>query len=92
MNLHIDKEVFKSAVKVTSQRYGIPEIYIEKDYWVTYTLFHIFHSKIAADTVFKGGTALAKCHKLIPRFSEDIDLVVLRNKGESDNQLKKKLC
>ncbi len=91
MNLHIDKEVFKSAVKITSQRYGIPEIYIEKDYWVTYTLFQIFHSKIAADTVFKGGTALAKCHKLIPRFSEDIDLVVLRNEGESDNQLKKKL-
>ena len=39
----------------------------------------------------KGGTALSKCYKLIERFSEDIDMVVLRNKGENDSQLKKKI-
>jgi predicted nucleotidyltransferase component of viral defense system len=26
--------------------------------------------------IFKGGTSLSKCHKLINRFSEDIDLSV----------------
>ena len=54
-------------------------------------LYEIFHSDIADQAVFKGGTALSKCHKLIERFSEDIDLVVLRNKGETDNQLKTKI-
>ena len=46
---------------------------------------------MAGDAVFKGGTALSKCHKLIERFSEDVDMVILNNKGESGNQLKNKL-
>jgi predicted nucleotidyltransferase component of viral defense system len=46
---------------------------------------------IGEETIFKGGTALSKCYQLINRFSEDIDLVVLRREGENDNQLKKKL-
>ena len=51
----------------------------------------IFENKIGKETVFKGGTALSKCNSLIKRFSEDIDLVVLRNEKETGNQLKKKL-
>lgn len=39
----------------------------------------------------KGGTALSKCHKLIQRFSEDVDLVVINDKEESGNKLKNKL-
>ncbi|MDX9965003.1 nucleotidyl transferase AbiEii/AbiGii toxin family protein [Desulfobacter postgatei] len=91
MNLHQNKAFFKDAVIAASQRFGIPEIYIEKDYWVTLALKEIFHSDIANQIVFKGGTCLSKCHQLIQRFSEDIDLVVFRNKGENDNQLKKKI-
>ncbi len=67
------------------------DIYVEKDYWVTVALYEIFNSDIADQSVFKGGTALSKCHKLIERFSEDIDMVVLRNEGENDNRLKKKI-
>ncbi len=91
MKLHQNKELFQDAVLAASQRFGIPEIYVEKDYWVTLVLYEIFHSNIADQTVFKGGTSLSKCHKLIQRFSEDIDLVVLRNEGENDNQLKRKI-
>ena len=36
----------------------------------------------------KGGTALSKCFKLIERFSEDIDFVVLRNDKESGLQIR----
>ena len=64
---------------------------MEKDYWVTVALYEIFHSTLAQEYVFKGGTALSKCYKLIDRFSEDIDIVVLRREGESENQVKKKL-
>lgn len=91
MNLHQNKVFFKDAVIAASQRFGIPEIYVEKDYWVTLALKEIFHSDIANQIVFKGGTCLSKCHQLIQRFSEDIDLVVFRNEGENDNQLKKKI-
>ncbi len=79
------------AVKFTAEIMGIKAIYVEKDYWVTYALFTIFSHEIGKDTVFKGGTALSKCYNMIERFSEDIDLVVLRREGETDSKLKSKL-
>ena len=91
MNLHTNNQLFQDAVIATAQQLNIPEIYVEKDYWVTVALHTIFHSAVADDAVFKGGTALSKCHKLIERFSEDVDMVVLNNMGESGNQLKNKL-
>lgn len=91
MILHHNKELLQDAILATAEYLNLREIYIEKDYWVTVALYEIFHSDIANQSVFKGGTALSKCHKLIDRFSEDIDLVMLRNEGENDNQLKKKI-
>lgn len=91
MIIHEDLEVFQDAIKKTSEMYNIREIYVEKDYWVTLALKEIFSSDINKYCVFKGGTALSKCHKLINRFSEDIDIVVLRNGDESGGSLKKKL-
>lgn len=91
MKLHDDKRLFRQAVQATAQRLRIPEVYVEKDYWVTFALHAIFHSDIGRETVFKGGTALSKCFGLIERFSEDIDLVVLRNEGESNNRLTNKI-
>ena len=91
MKLHQDKKLFRQAVQFTSDQMQIPAIYIEKDYWVTYALFNIFNEEIGNDTVFKGGTALSKCYNIIERFSEDIDLVVLRREGESNNKLTTKI-
>ncbi len=91
MKLHTNKELFKDAVIATAQMKGIKEIFIEKDYWVSFTLKTIFENEIGKETVFKGGTALSKYNNLIERFSEDIDLVVLRNEKETANRLKKKL-
>jgi len=91
MNLHENSELFKDAIIATSQARNIPEIYIEKDYWVTLALSSIFNSKIGESAIFKGGTALAKCNRLIERFSEDIDIVLLNDGNTSANQLKSKL-
>lgn len=91
MKLHENKELFEQAVKVTAERMGILDIYIEKDYWVCYALKLIYESEIKDEAIFKGGTALSKCYKFIDRFSEDIDLVVLRREEETGNQLKNKL-
>lgn len=91
MNLHTNNELFTAAVSRTAQLMDIPPIYIEKDYWVTYALYTIFHHEIGKQAVFKGGTALSKCYGIIERFSEDIDLVVMRAPEESSNQLTNKI-
>lgn len=91
MQLHQDNTLFRQAIQATAQRMQIPEIYVEKDYWVTFALYTIFTGPLATDAVFKGGTALAKCFGIIERFSEDIDLVVLRKEDETDSKLKAKL-
>lgn len=91
MKLHENKELFKDAIIATSQLKGIAEIYIEKDYWVTFALHSIFTNEIGKSCIFKGGTALSKCNQLIERFSEDIDIVLLKQENESSNQLKNKL-
>lgn len=91
MILHQNPELFKQAIAFTAQEMGILDIYVEKDYWVTLALHTIFSHEFGKETVFKGGTALSKCYNMIERFSEDIDLVVLRNEDETGNQLKNKL-
>lgn len=91
MKLHEDKTLFRQAIQATSDRMGILPIYVEKDYWVTYALHAVFSSKDGNDIVFKGGTALSKCFGLIERFSEDIDLVILKTGEETGNYLKNKI-
>ena len=91
MILHKNISLFKDAVTITAQQLNLPAVYIEKDYWVTFVLHTIFHNSIGKETIFKGGTALSKCFGLVNRFSEDIDLVVLRRKGESNNKLTSKI-
>ena len=91
MNLHENTDLFRQAIRFTAAQMHIPDIFIEKDYWVTKALHTIFTDPIGKETVFKGGTALSKCFKLIDRFSEDIDLVVKHSEQETDNQLKRKI-
>ena len=55
---------------------GITEVALEKDLWVTLTLFVLANSALAPFFTFKGGTSLSKGFKLIERFSEDIDIAV----------------
>ena len=91
MKLHENKKLFQEAIQAASQQKNIPEIYVEKDYWVTIALLKIFSSAAGEFAIFKGGTALSKCHKLIDRFSEDIDIVVVKEEGDNGNKLKNKL-
>lgn len=91
MNLHENPEQFQNAILAAAQTFKLREIYIEKDYWVTLALWQLFHSEWADDYVFKGGTSLSKCFGMIERFSEDIDIVVVRKPHDSNNQLTKKI-
>ena len=85
MNLHKDKEVFNIAIINTSKFFKVPLAIIEKDYYVTLFLKEL--AKKVPDLIFKGGTCLSKCFKLIDRFSEDIDITLHPDK---QTQSKKK--
>lgn len=92
MKLHEYKNAFEGAIVAAAQHFGIAEIYVEKDYWVTLALKQIFADENSRDiAVFKGGTSLSKCFKIIERFSENIDMVVIKGDDETDNSQKRKL-
>ncbi len=91
MNLHENKTLFQQAVRFTAQEMKIADLYIEKDYWVTFALKQIFSEETKEYCVFKGGTVLSKCYGIVERFSEDIDLVIMKTGEESANQLKNRL-
>ena len=59
---------------------NLPEISVEKDFWVCWTLRKLFElPEWSGHLTFKGGTSLSKCWNLIERFSEDIDIVIERD-------------
>jgi len=50
---------------------------VEKDFWVCWTLKHLFSiPDFESRLLFKGGTTLSKIFGVIQRFSEDIDMAV----------------
>ena len=70
--LHNDKSLFEQVILRVSKDTAIEASIIEKDYYVTLVLQRIVAQQ--PNIIFKGGTSLSKCYKLINRFSEDIDL------------------
>ncbi len=51
---------------------------VEKDFWICWTLKHLFALENIPELRFKGGTSLSKVFHLIDRFSEDIDISIDR--------------
>lgn len=41
MNLHEDNEAFAELVEVAAEFIGLPQVYVEKDYWVTKALKYL---------------------------------------------------
>ncbi len=89
MNLDNDLEIFTELVQVTAESIGLPQVYVEKDYWVTKALRFLSKSSLADKVIFKGGTSLSKAYRLIDRFSEDIDLALFAS--DKTNNVRKKL-
>ena len=74
MKLHENKEIFQELITATSNHFNIRKSLIEKDYFIVLILKEA--SSSIPGLVFKGGTSLSKCHKIIDRFSEDVDLTL----------------
>lgn len=85
--LHKDRENFEQVILKVSEDTGIDASIIEKDYYVTLFLKRIV--EVLPNIIFKGGTSLSKCYKLIKRFSEDIDLNIEVETRPTEGQRKK---
>ena len=70
MRLHKENELFEQVVLGASEWKQVPPAIIEKEYYVTSVLGEL--TKRVPKSIFKGGTSLSKCYKLIERFSEDM--------------------
>ena len=85
--LHNEPSLFEQVILRVSEDTGVEVSIIEKDYYVT-----LFLQRIVAqqpNIIFKGGTSLSKCYKLINRFSEDIALNIDTETHPTEGQRKK---
>lgn len=88
MKLHQDIKLFSDTLRAASQHLDVKLEFVEKDYWITLVLSRLAKSKYVDEAVFKGGTSLSKGYNLIERFSEDVDLAIINDKGKTGNEIK----
>lgn len=88
MILHKDDIIFKDLLLNASLHLNIPLLFVEKDYWITLVLGRLASSNYVDESVFKGGTSLSKGYNLIERFSEDVDIAIITDKGKTGNEIK----
>jgi hypothetical protein len=69
----------KPYLEETASRRTSTNTAIEKDFWICWTLKHLFALTGIPELRFKGGTSLSKVFDLIERFSEDIDISLDRS-------------
>jgi len=81
---------FGPTLDAAAERLGISPTAVEKDYWVSEVL-RALGRDFVGDFIFKGGTSLSKGFRIVERFSEDIDVLVLpgeRGRGATDKLMK----
>jgi len=81
VKLHEALSDFIDLIRLTAQDLKIREVYVEKDYWVIFVLKRLSQHAEREHVVFKGGTSLSKAYKLVHRFSEDVDLAVIKGQA-----------
>ncbi|MFT4288193.1 nucleotidyl transferase AbiEii/AbiGii toxin family protein [Nocardioides sp.] len=72
---------FAEVVVTAAQQLGVRPLAVEKDYWACEALRAITVAH-PGEVVFKGGTSLEKL-RIIRRFSEDLDLLVVGDYGSN---------
>lgn len=72
MFLHENLSEFAQLTSAAAEYFSRAEAYVKKDYYATMMLREAVSRN--PRFVFKGGTCLSKCYRIINRFSEDVDL------------------
>ncbi|MBQ3736539.1 MAG: nucleotidyl transferase AbiEii/AbiGii toxin family protein [Candidatus Methanomethylophilaceae archaeon] len=75
--INAPRKTLMNRIRLASEELDLNEAMVEKDLWVTLLLRYLFRDSPWKDhLLFKGGTCLSKCHDVIDRFSEDVDLLL----------------
>jgi predicted nucleotidyltransferase component of viral defense system len=80
---------FEALIAAAADGLSIPPEAVEKDYWITQALRGM-QAAFPSLFIFKGGTSLSKGYRLIERFSEDIDILLLED-GLSNSGKEKRM-
>jgi hypothetical protein len=81
-----DPDTRRAAFGNAGEALRIPLRQLEKDFWVT-SVLRALAAEYGGQFLFKGGTSLSKGWKIIRRFSEDIDLLLLSEPGTPTDTL-----
>jgi hypothetical protein len=65
---------FADLIRIVAEEKVIDPALVEKDYWIMHCLDGL--QQLGYTFQLKGGTSLSKGHKIINRFSEDIDVLI----------------
>lgn len=89
----LDPADLEALIAQTGDRLGIDPRFIEKDYWVVAVIRSLSAPVAGVTPVLKGGTSLSKAWHLTQRFSEDVDISLVRpdtsmSSGARDRALK----
>jgi len=91
--LRSDEDLLEAAVARAAEVSSIPVEHVEKDFWLTECLRGLaeYADAEGLTVMLKGGTSLSKAYRLISRFSEDADMLVVfgeLTKSRRDDHLK----
>ncbi len=75
ISFHEDRDLFHEAVLYTAGKTGLNAGLVEKDYYCSVLLAHLY-GKEKEPPVFRGGTSLSKIHANFYRLSEDLDFTL----------------
>lgn len=76
----LQSQISKLSNRLLKEQGGrrIPESVLERDYCIAWFLVGLSRTSLRNVIVFKGGTALRRCHFSDYRFSEDLDFTLLQ--------------
>ena len=81
---------FPDVFGIAARDLADPAAFLEKDYWVTQVI-RALNETAPGGFVLKGGTSLSKGYGIINRFSEDVDILLVRQAGESTARAERRL-
>lgn len=87
----LQSQISKLSNRLLKENGGrrIPEYVLERDYCIAWLLVGLSRVPLRNKIIFKGGTALRRCHFTEYRFSEDLDFTLLQ--PLSFDEIKKEL-
>ena len=86
--IYEDSKLLHESILYTAKRTGFNSTLIEKDYFCSLILYHLYSDE-SNKLVFKGGTCLSKIHSDFYRLSEDLDFVIPISSNSSRSERSK---